>query len=55
MCPALVVPRFESGDWRSLVQHSFHVELWNGLRELTAFAEHLPLAIGDLAHLTLID
>ena len=29
----------------------FHVELRNGLRELTAFAEHKWLAIGDLAHL----
>ena len=37
--PAFVVLRFESRDWRSLVQHSFHVELRNGLRELTAFAE----------------
>ena len=27
-------------DWRSLVEYSFHVELWNGLRELAAFAEH---------------
>ena len=37
--PAFVVPRFESRDWRSLVQHSFHVELQNGLRELTRLAE----------------
>ena len=37
---AFVVPRFESRDWRSFVEHSFHVELQNGLRELTAFAEH---------------
>ena len=37
--PAFVALRFESRDWRSLVQHSFHVELQNGLRELTAFAE----------------
>ena len=32
--PAFVVLRFESRDWRSFV-----VELRNGLRELTAFAE----------------
>ena len=25
--PAFVVPRFESRDWRSFVQHLFHVEL----------------------------
>ena len=44
-------PQFGSRDWRSFAQHSFHVELRNGLRELTAFAEHYQLAIGDLAHL----
>ena len=38
--PAFVALRFESRDWRSLVQYSFHVDLRNGLRELTAFAEH---------------
>ena len=43
--PAFVVVRFESCDWRLFLQHSFHVELRNGLRELTAFAEHL--AIGN--------
>ena len=37
--PAFVVLRFESRDWRSLVQHSFHVEQHDGLRELTAFVE----------------
>ena len=31
--PAFVVPRFESRDWRSFVQHSFHVELRNGKKE----------------------
>ena len=36
---AFVALRFESCHWLSLVQYSFHVELWNGLRELTAFAE----------------
>ena len=50
--PAFVVLRFESRDWRSLVQYSFHVELRNGLRELIAFAERQRLAIGDFAHLT---
>ena len=49
--PAFVVLRFESRDWRSFVEHSFHVELRNGLRELTAFAEGQRLAIGDFAHL----
>ena len=38
--PAFVALRFESCDWRSLVWYSFHVEVRNGLRELTAFAEH---------------
>ena len=38
--PAFVALRFESRDWRSLVQYSFYVELQNGLRELAAFAEH---------------
>ena len=38
--PALVALRFEWRDWRSVVQCPFHVELRNGLRELTAFAEH---------------
>ena len=37
--PAFVALRFESRDWRSLVQQSFHMELRNGLRELIAFAE----------------
>ena len=37
--PAFVVLRFESRNWRSLVEHSFHVELRNGLQELAAFAE----------------
>ena len=37
---AFVVLRFESRDCRSLVQYSFHMDLRNGLRELTAFAEH---------------
>ena len=37
--PAFVVPLLESPDWRSFVQNLFHVELWNGLRELIAFAE----------------
>ena len=27
---AFVVPQFESGDWRSFMQHSFSMELWNG-------------------------
>ena len=36
-------------DWRSLAQHTFHVALRNGLRELTAFAEHWRLATGDFA------
>ena len=36
---AFVVPQFEARDWRSFVQRSFYVELRNGLRELTAFAE----------------
>ena len=40
MGAAFVVLRFESRDWRSLGQYSFHVELRNGLRELAAFAEH---------------
>ena len=35
-----VVLRFESCDWRSFVQHSFHMELQTGLRELNAFTEH---------------
>ena len=30
---------FGSRDWRSFVQHSVHMELRNGLREFTAFAE----------------
>ena len=38
--PTFVVPRFGSRDWRSFVQHSFHVELRNGLQKLTALAEH---------------
>ena len=50
--PAFVALRFESLDWRSLVQYSFHVELQNGLRELTAFAERWRLAVGDFAHLS---
>ena len=37
--PAFLALRFESRDWRLLVWHSFHVDLRNGLRELTAFAE----------------
>ena len=37
--PAFAALRFESRDRRSLVQYSFHVDLRNGLRELTAFAE----------------
>ena len=37
--PAFAAQRFESRDWRSLVQYSFHAELRNGLRELTALAE----------------
>ena len=32
--PAFVALRFESRNWRSLVQYSFHMELRNGLREL---------------------
>ena len=39
--------RFGSHDWRLLIEHSFHVELRNGSQELTAFAEHWRLAIGD--------
>ena len=31
----------------------FRVELQNGLREFTAFAEDQQLAIGDLAHLSM--
>ena len=38
--PAFVALRFKSRDWRSLVQYAFHMELQNGLRELTAFVEH---------------
>ena len=34
--PAFVVLRFGSRDWRPFVQHSFHVELRNGLREMTS-------------------
>ena len=34
--PALVVLRC---DWRSFVQHAFHVQLRNGWRELAALAE----------------
>ena len=34
--PAAIALRFESRDWRSLVEHSFHVDLRNGLRELTS-------------------
>ena len=48
---AFVVPPFKSGDWHPFVQCSFHVELRNGLRELTTFADHWRLAIGDFAHL----
>ena len=44
--------RFESCDWHSFVQHSFHLEIVTGLRGLTAFAEHYRLAIGDFAHLS---
>ena len=43
--PALVALRFELRDWRALLWYSFHEDLRNGLRELTA------LANGDLAHL----
>ena len=39
-----VVLRFESRDWRSCLSHSFHMELRNGVRDLT---------IGDCAHLRL--
>ena len=42
----------ESRDWRACVQHSFHMELRKGLRELTAFTEHLRLAIGNFARLS---
>ena len=31
MDPAFVVARLELRDWRPFVQHSFHVELQNGL------------------------
>ena len=41
--PAFVVLRFELCDWRSFVQHSFHVELRNALQELTALAGVSPL------------
>ena len=47
--PAFIVPRFASRIWRSFVKLSFHVELQNGLRELTVFAEQKWLAIGDFA------
>ena len=30
--PAFVVLRFESRDWRSFVQYSFHVELWKACK-----------------------
>ena len=40
---AFAALRFESRDWRSLVYYSFHVDLRNGLRELTAFAELWPI------------
>ena len=38
--PAFVALRFEPRDWRSLLEYSFDVNLGNGLRELTVFAEH---------------
>ena len=53
--PAFVMLRFESRDWSSFAQHSFHGGLRNGLRELTASGEHWRLAIGDLAHLSMDD
>ena len=50
--PACVALRFEWRNWCSFVQHSLHVELRNGLRELTAFDERWRLAFGDFAHLS---
>ena len=44
-CAAIRITRL------AFVSHSFHMELRNGLRELTAFAECLRVAIGDFAHL----
>ena len=43
----IAVLRFESRNWRSFEKYWFHVELRNGLRELTAFAQPWHLAIGD--------
>ena len=37
--PVFVVLQFALCDWRSCTQHSFYVELRNGFRELTAFAQ----------------
>ena len=36
---SFIVLQFGSCEWRLFVQHSFRMELRNGLRDLTAFAE----------------